>query len=185
MIPFPEGKFDIIYSDPPWSFNTWSAKGEGRSAKGHYNITPMDELKGLPVRDIASPDSVLFMWATYPNLQDAFELGEAWGFKYKTCAFSWVKQNKKSPTYFVGMGYYTRSNPEICLLFTRGNPLPRVSKSVQQLYVSPIEGHSKKPDGIRDKIVELFGNRPRIELFARQRVKNWSAWGDMLPEETK
>ena len=111
-------------------------------------------------------------------LPEALETIKRWGFKYKKqVAFTWVKQNKKSDGYFTGMGYYTRCNPEQCLLATKGK-LKRISKSVRQLIVSRLEQHSKKPNDIRNRIVELCGDLPRIELFARQRTDGWDCWGN-------
>lgn len=171
-------KYQIIYADPAWTYKVWSKKGEGRTASSHYTVTSLEDMKNLPVNKIADNDSVLFMWAIYPNLKEAFELGEAWGFKYKTVAFTWVKRNKKADTFFTGMGYYTRANAEICLLFTKGKPLKRISKSVMQVCNARIMKHSQKPSEIRDRIVKLFGNLPRIELFARQETEGWDVWGD-------
>ena len=118
------------------------------------------------------------MWATFPMIQEALKVIDAWGFNYRTCAFVWVKKNKKSDTNFWGCGYYTRSNAEICLLATRGKILERKSHSVHQIIESAVEAHSKKPNVVRDKIVELFGDIPRIELFARQEVDGWDCWGN-------
>ena len=132
----------------------------------------------LPVNDLAAENAVLIMWATFPNLPLALATIEAWGFTYKTCAFTWVKQNRKSPSLFWGMGYYTRSNAEVCLLAVKGRPLARYSHKVHSVILSPVETHSKKPDETRDRIVELFGDLPRIELFARQRAEGWDCWGN-------
>ncbi|MCL2445963.1 MAG: MT-A70 family methyltransferase, partial [Oscillospiraceae bacterium] len=159
-------KYSVIYADPPWAYRVWSKKGMGRSAEHHYPTMTTEEICALSVADIAAKDSVLFLWATYPNLRDAFAVIDAWGFTYKTVAFTWVKRNKKSPGWFVGMGHWTRANAEICLLATKGKP-QRVSKSVRQIIDTPIERHSKKPDVVRERIVELMGDVPRIELFAR------------------
>lgn len=178
MIPFPNKKYNIIYADPAWTYRVWSKKGAGRTASAHYTVSSLDEMKELPIQNIYEDDSVLFMWATYPNLKEALELGEAWGFEYKTVAFTWIKRNKKSNGFFVGMGYYTRANAEICLLFTRGKVLPRQSKSVRQICSARIRNHSQKPDEIRGRIVALFGDLPRIELFARQSVPGWDTWGN-------
>jgi N6-adenosine-specific RNA methylase IME4 len=137
------------------------------------------ELCALPVSEIADTDCILFMWATFPNLFDCLDVIKAWGFKYKTCGFVWLKTNKKSPGFFLGLGYWTRANAELCLIATRGHPR-RISKSVRQLVISPPERHSKKPDIVREKIVELMGDVPRIELFARERAEGWAALGDEI-----
>ena len=122
----------------------------------------MADICALPVADIAAPDCALFMWVTFPTLPDAFKVLEAWGFTYKTVAFVWVKRNKKSPSWFWGLGHWTRANAEMCLLATRGKP-KRISAAVHQIIDSPIEEHSKKPDETRTRIVELVGDLPRIE----------------------
>ena len=102
---------------------------------------------------------------------------EEWGYKYKTCGFVWVKKNKKANSYFWGMGYWTRANVELCLIGTKGN-VKRINPGVHQIVDTPIEQHSKKPDVVRDKIVQLIGDVPKIELFARQEVNNWDCWGN-------
>jgi len=147
-------RYGVIYCDCPWEYKVWSKKGMGRSAAHHYDTMTTEALCALPVADIAAPDCMLFMWATFPNLLDCLKVIAAWGFKYKSCGFVWVKTNKKSPGFHVGLGYYTRANAELCLIATRGHP-KRVSKSIRQLVASPIERHSKKPDCVRDRIVEL------------------------------
>jgi N6-adenosine-specific RNA methylase IME4 len=183
MIPFPNKKYAVIYADPPWTFKTYSAKGaEKKSAAAHYKLMSREDIQALPVQCIAADDCGLFLWATYPNLEEALELIKAWGFTYKTVAFTWVKRNRKSPGWFWGLGYWTRSNAEICLLATKGHP-KRVSRSVHSVVDEPVRDHSRKPDTVRDRIVQLCGDLPRIELFARQRCAGWDAWGDEAPEE--
>lgn len=179
MIPFPKVKAKIIYADPAWSFKTYSEKGQSRSASRYYNTLSVDDICNLPISDISDDDCTLFLWAIDSMLPQALRVIKAWGFEYKTVAFTWVKQNIKSEGFFVGMGYHTRCNPEQCLLATRGKP-KRVSKSVRQLVISKREHHSKKPDIIRDHIVDLCGDLPRVELFARQKVKGWHSWGDQI-----
>lgn len=126
------------------------------------------------------------MWATFPNIGEAIKVMEAWGFKYKTAAFVWVKKNAKSGGNYMGLGAYTRANAEVCLLgitqgFKAGNMVK--SHSVRQVIESPFQGHSTKPDEARRRIVELLGDVPRIELFARQRAEGWDAWGNEAPAE--
>lgn len=180
MIPFPEKRYNIIYADPPWAFRAWSKKGNDRSAERHYHTMSIDDIKALPVGKIADKDCVLFMWATFPTIGNALSVIKAWGFTYKTAAFVWTKQNKKTPTLFWGMGFWTRSNAEVCLLATKGTP-KRKSAKVHQVIQSPVERHSKKPDEARRRIVELLGDLPRIELFAREQVDGWDVWGDEVP----
>ena len=125
---------------------------------------------------------MLFLWVTFPTLLESFEVIRAWGFQYKTVAFVWIKQNKKSDGLFWGMGYWTRANAEICLLATKGHP-KRVSKRVHQVVISHIEEHSKKPNEVRNRIVDLTGDVPRIELFARQTYEGWDAWGNEVQSD--
>ena len=172
-------KYNIIYDDPPWSYKVWSRdSGLGRSAESHYATMKKKEIQQLLIQNLCNKDCVLFLWVTYPCLLEGLELIEIWGFTYKTCGFSWIKLNKKNNKPFVGMGYYTRANNEICLLATKGKTLKRQSKAVKQVILSRIEEHSKKPAETRDRIVELFGDIPRIELFARQYADGWDCWGD-------
>jgi len=171
------GLYSIIYADPPWRYEVWSNKGKGRSAESHYPTMSLDEICALPVKEVSAPDSALFLWVTFPNLPDAFRVMQAWGFRYKTVAFVWVKRNKKSTGWFWGLGYWTRANAEICLLATKGHP-KRQSRRVHQVIDTPVEEHSKKPDVTRQRIVELMGSVPRIELFARQECPGWDVWGN-------
>lgn len=122
------------------------------------------------------------MWATFPTIPDALKVMEAWGFTYKTAAFVWIKKYKSGGNFY-GMGAYTRANAEVCLLgVTPGFKAKELVKShaVHQVIESPIQAHSVKPDEARCRIVELLGDVPRIELFARQRAPGWDAWGDEL-----
>lgn len=171
-------KYNVIYADPPWRYQQKNLQG---TAEKHYSTMSIDELCALPVEQIADKDCILFLWATFPMLAEALQLIKAWGFKYKTVAFVWLKKNKKSPTWFYGMGFWTRSNAEICLLAKRGKP-KRKSAGVHQFIISPIEEHSKKPDETRDRIVELMGDVLRIELFARQKTPGWDVWGNEAPD---
>ena len=129
------------------------------------------------MESIAADDCALFLWATFPNLQQALEVITAWGFTFRTVAFVWVKQNRRSDGLFWGMGYWTRSNAEICIIATRGRP-KRASAGVHQVVISHIEEHSKKPAEIRERIVALMGDLPRVELFARQEAPGWDVWGN-------
>jgi N6-adenosine-specific RNA methylase IME4 len=179
LIPFPNKKYNIIYCDPAWYFKAYSDKGNKRSAVQHYNCMSINDIYDLPVNTICSNDCILFIWVIDPMLPEAMEVIKRWGFKYKTVAFTWVKENKKSEGYFTGLGYWTRANPEMCLLATKGKP-KRLSKAVKQLIISKRQEHSKKPDEIRNRIIELCGDLPKIELFARQRVKGWDCWGNQV-----
>tara|TARA_Y100001951_G_scaffold34559_1_gene27230 strand:- start:46 stop:591 length:546 start_codon:yes stop_codon:yes gene_type:complete len=174
---FPIGKYNIIYADPPYSFKSYSKKGESRSAKQHYSCMGFNDICNLPVNDIADLDCVLFLWVTDPFLEKSFELIKRWNFQFKTVAFTWVKTTKIN-NFFMGLGYWTRANPEMCLLATKGNP-KRISKNVKQLIIDKRREHSRKPDCVRDRIIELCGDLPRIELFARPPfVKGWDHYGN-------
>jgi site-specific DNA-methyltransferase (adenine-specific) len=162
-------KYDIIYADPPWQYKVWSKKGAGRSAESHYQTQSPYFLKRMNINSLCKPNCVLLMWATFPCLEQALELGKAWGFIYKTVAFTWVKTNINNEKLFIGMGYYTRANAEIVLLFTKGKSLPRQAKNVPQVLISPRKRHSEKPHEIRKRIVRLFGNLEKLELFARKK----------------
>ena len=171
------GKYSIIYADPPWHYQTYSQKGQSRSAERHYPTMRIEQIKALPVEKLAAEDCALFMWITFPCMKEAFEVLESWGFQYKTVAFVWVKQNRVSDGLFWGMGYWTRSNAEICVLAMKGHP-KRVSSSVHQVIMSHVQRHSQKPDEARARIVQLMGDLPRIELFARQKTDGWDVWGN-------
>ena len=134
--------------------------------------------------DIAEADCALFLWATDPMLPDALRTMESWGFRYRTVAFVWAKLNSRAPAsgfsaddFAIGTGYWTRANPEMCLLGTRGKP-QRVSRAVRRLVIANRREHSRKPDAVADGIVELMGDVSRIELFARESRAGWESWGD-------
>lgn len=140
------------------------------------------DIESLPIQSITDENCMLFLWVTFPLLKEGLDLIKTWGFKYKTLGFSWIKTNKKSGTPFFGMGYYTRSNCEICLIGVKGKPI-KISNTVSSVVISPREHHSKKPDCVRDRIVQLCGDIPRIELFARQSADGWDCWGLEAPDE--
>lgn len=181
-------KYKIIYVDPPWRFKNWSMeelakRGEKwarKNGRSPYSVMDTSDICKLPVKDIADKDCVLFMWVTYPKLEEAFEVIRAWGFTYKTVAFTWVKK-RKNGKFHLGLGYWTRGNPELCLLATCGHP-HRISKKVSNLTISRLREHSRKPDEVRDKIVKLIGDVSRIELFSRDRFNGWDYWGDEVPD---
>lgn len=166
-------KYNIIYADPPWRY--WESGNKNQAL--HYTTMTIDDICDLPVKNIADDDCVLFLWVTYPVLQDAFKVIDAWGFKYSTAAFVWVKKNKHQDTPFIGCGAWTRANSELCLLATKGNVM-RLDASVSQVIESPIEEHSKKPDVTRELITRLVGELPRVELFCRHPAVGWDVWGN-------
>lgn len=170
-------KYNIIYADPPWQYKVFSKKGSGRTAESYYSTMCLEDIKALPVGNMADKDCTLFMWTTMPLLFDCFSILSSWGFQYKTVAFVWIKLNKKSDTLFWGMGHWTRANAELCILATKGHP-KRISAKVHQVIMSRIEEHSKKPSETRNRIVELIGDLPRVELFARNKTDGWDTWGN-------
>lgn len=169
-------KYKIIYADPPWSYRDKALAGN-RGASCKYKTQSTEWLKQLPVNKIADKDCILFLWITMPKLNEVFDIISAWGFEYKTVGFTWVKNNKKSKSFFWGMGCWTRANAELCLIATKGKP-KRINAGVHSIINTSIEKHSKKPNITRDKIIELVGELPRIELFAREKILGWDVWGD-------
>ena len=180
-------RYGIIYADPPWRFKSYSMKQEaeageawGRAKEGsHYDVMNTQAICDLPVADIADTNSVLFLWATFPKLPDALQVMEAWGFQYKTVGYTWVKQNPSGNGLHFGMGYWTRQNAEIVLLGTRGKP-KRVSAGVSSVVLTPRGRHSAKPVEVRDRILQLMGDIPRIELFARETAPGWDCIGNEI-----
>ena len=174
-------KYQIIYADTPWSYKTWTAKGGHKSASAHYQTMEKKDIQEMPIKEIADNDCTLFLWVTMPNLIEGIELIEKWGFTYKTCAFDWVKIYKSGKP-VVGLGYWTRANAELCLLATKGKP-KRINNSVSQIVIEQPREHSRKPDCVRDRIVQLMGDLPRIELFCRHPEQGWDSMGNELTEE--
>jgi N6-adenosine-specific RNA methylase IME4 len=179
----PRGHYRCILADPPWRFETWSHRGQGRGASQHYRTMPTAEICRLPVRDLAAKDCALFLWGCWPHLPDALAVVAAWGFAYKSCGFVWVKQKAGAPTLwadlddlFLGLGYGTRGNTEFCLRAAVGAPKAK-AHDVPQLILAPRREHSRKPDAQYERIERLYDG-PYLELFARQRRAGWDAWGD-------
>jgi N6-adenosine-specific RNA methylase IME4 len=175
----------VIYADPPWSFQVYSGKGKERSADRHYDTMSLDDICNLPIGKLAGDDCALFLWAVMPELPGALRVIEAWGFKYKTTAFVWTKQNRSGEGLFTGMGYWTRANAEVCLLATRGSP-KRIAKDVHQVIQAPVSEHSEKPAETRARIHRLLGApeaATHLELFGRQTVPGWTVWGNQIPRE--
>lgn len=177
------GHYKIIYADPPWKYRDKAAAGK-RGAAFKYKCMSVEDIVTFKIDHVgaswsASENSTLFLWTTGPFIPKAIGVMSAWGFKYKNVAFTWVKRTKKDKLHW-GMGNYTRANPEYCLLGIRGK-MKAVSHSVHSIIEAPVGEHSAKPPETRDRIVELFGDVPRIELFARDRVDGWDADGLELP----
>lgn len=171
-------KFSVIYADPPWEFKVYSGKGKQRSAERHYDTKPLDAIKALPVDALAADDCALMLWAVCPELPGALEIIEAWGFKYKTVGFTWVKQNPSGDGLKWGMGYWTRANVELCLLATRGSP-KRQAMDVHQVVMSPVGEHSRKPDEVQKRIERLLPG-PYLELYGRRASPGWTVWGNQV-----
>lgn len=168
------GGYAVIYADPPWRFKNWSAAGEQKNAVHHYRCLTLKELRALPVGRLAAPQCALAMWITSPMASKGFALAEHWGFRFTTKLFAWTKDYGGNR---MGLGYYSRSATEDCWLFMRGDPLPRLSKSVRQHLTAPVREHSRKPDEFRDRLAKLFAG-PRCELFSRTDHPGFAAWGD-------
>ncbi|NBT32846.1 MAG: DNA methyltransferase [Rhodobacteraceae bacterium] len=171
-------KYNLIYADPPWQYRDKAQAGK-RGAESKYKVMSIDNICDLGMGQIAADHAVLAMWVTYPFLTVFDRVVRAWGFTYKTVAFTWVKRNKVADSWFFGMGNWTRSNAEICILATRGKP-KRASASVPQILDDRIMRHSQKPDTARSRLVELCGDVPRIELFCRQPAPGWDSWGNEI-----
>lgn len=178
LVPPADG-FPVILSDPPWTFETYSENGKDFSPEKHYKCMTLPEIKALPVADIAAKDCVLLMWAVDPLLDKAFDVIKAWGFTYKTVGFYWAKTGRGLRVH-KGMGYWTRANPEVCLLATRGKP-KRASTNVDRLLLAPRGRHSEKPHEIYNRIEKLCGPGPKLEMFARYgRPGEWWQWGNQV-----
>jgi N6-adenosine-specific RNA methylase IME4 len=169
-------RFPTILADVPWRYQVRSAKGEGRSACRHYPTMELPAIKELPVGALATADCALFLWCLGWNLEPAHAVARAWGFEPKTIAFAWIKQNRCSPGLFWGLGYWTRSNLELCLLATKGRP-KRLARDVHQIVLAPVGRHSAKPPEVHKRIERLIRG-PYLELFARRRVTGWTVMGD-------
>lgn len=183
-------KYKVIYTDCPWPYRDKRkrSKKSNRACGGasvYYDSMIFEQLCGMHkfIHNISDEDCILFMWATFPNIELALKLMKVWGFKYKTQAFTWIKINKNKGTPFYGIGAYSRSNTEVCLLGIKGKPKV-INKNLSSVVLAPREAHSKKPDIVRDNIVTMMGDVPRIELFARQWPKGWSIWGRGVGNES-
>jgi N6-adenosine-specific RNA methylase IME4 len=193
-------KYQIIYADPPWSYKVWSEdkKQAQGCAKKHYPTMDIKDICNLPIKTIIDKNCKLFLWVTPPCLAEGLQVIHSWGFNYKTIVFAWIKTNKRqileqqsfipidSIDRFYGIGHWTASNIELVLgALTPNGILNRQDKSISQIILSPRQEHSKKPDSVRDKIVQLCGDLPRIELFARQKTEGWDVWGNEVESEIK
>ena len=185
MIDLPDKKYQIIYADPPWSYyNDSSARPDCTTVRGMrrppYPVLSTEQIKSIQVDQISDTNCILFIWTTDYHLKKCLEVIDAWGFTYKTVGFCWAKKTKKGkPVCFMG-AYTMKSGVEICLLATKGKNAHKLVKrhNVKSLVESERLHHSKKPDEVRDRIVDLVGDVPRIELFARNYSQGWDVWGN-------
>ena len=170
-------KYDIIYADPPWNYNDKMA-GHSFSLDHEYETQSKQWISQLPVKEIANKDCCLFLWVTSPLLDEGIKVLEDWGFKYKTVAFVWSKYTNKG-NLVSNLGRWTMGNVELCILGIKGKPNSwRIDKSIKQLVQAERTVHSRKPKEVRERIVKLLGDRSKIELFAREKVEKWDAWGN-------
>jgi N6-adenosine-specific RNA methylase IME4 len=196
MIELPNKKYNIIYADPPWQYNDKRSgagyknpSGAGGAEK-HYPTMSLEQICDMPVENIADENCMLFLWTTSSLLDYGFEVVKRWGFSYKTMGFVWVKMTKDYSKPYSGMGHYTNQNAEFCLLALKGSYW-RQAKNVKQIIQEPRQKHSMKPQIVRKKIVELCGDLPRIELFARKEsqlfednsFRGWDVWGDEIVDD--
>ena len=186
MIPFPKKTYDVIYADPCWQYGSKSYQDGNRQMKSldnYYETMPTKEIAKLPVQSISNDDCVCFMWVTDSHLADGLEVMKEWGFNYKTIAFTWVKQTKNGNTCY-NFSPYTLKSTEICIVGVKGK-LGNVKavNTIKGLVFAERTIHSRKPSQIRDLISEWCGNKPRIELFARERVDGWDCWGNEVSTE--
>lgn len=175
----PTNHFGVILADPPWPFRTYSKKNvtPHRAKEDHYQTMTLDEMKQLPVADLAAKDCALFLWVIDSHLDQALDLARSWGFTYKTRAFTWRKLTKAGKA-AIGMGYWTRKQTEMCWLFTRGKP-SRLSKGVREIIDAQRRRHSEKPDEQYEAIERLVGG-PYLEMFARKTRPGWTSWGNQV-----
>ena len=191
-------RFSVIYADPAWYFKNWNSAVGGlrTAAENEYNVKQLDEIMRLPVAPLAADNCALFLWCTWPLVVISFHtrVMEAWGLKPSTCAFVWVKTNDDGSVYvgdecpttedtFVGNGYWTRSNSEVCLIAIKGSPT-RLDAAVRQVVFAPIDKHkhSAKPEEVRRRIELLFPG-PYLELYARKVTPGWCAWGNEIQRD--
>lgn len=178
--------YNLIYADPPWRFEVRDrATGLDKSPDSHYQTMKTDAIAALPVINWAAPDSLLAMWVYDPMLPDALKIAQAWGFKFTTVLFRWLKGDGQGRLFDdgerlkFGQGYHTRGGGcEECWLFKRGKGLPVLRHDIRKEFYANRREHSRKPDEVSGWLVDLYGNVPRLEMFARQRRPGWDSWGN-------
>lgn len=179
-------KYNIIYADPPWEYKE-SGGGHRGTAGLPYPTMNIEEIKNLPIKNLQAENCILFLWVTFPRLEQGLEVIKSWGFQYYGLGFDWVKISKNGKPSW-GMGYYTRQNTEICLIGVpkdKKRRLKPINRDVLSVVHSLREEHSKKPNCIKDLIVRAVGDLPRVELFARQKTEGWDVWGNEVECDIK
>ena len=175
-------KYDVILADPPWTFSVWNAEKSDRHVSHKYDLMSKDDICNLPIGNFAKENCALFIWATWPNILEAFEVIKKWGFTYRTEAWTWVKAKASGFGHHFGMGYYTRANTEPCLLAVKG-AMPVVAHDVLGLIYAPVREHSRKPNDQYTKIERLYPNMNYLELFARRKREGWDSWGNEIESD--
>jgi len=168
------GAYGMIMADPPWRFELYSAKGEAKSPQAQYDTLTLDEIAALPVAELATPDSVLWLWATAPMLRDQMAIAEAWGFEIATTGV-WVKTTRRGKIAF-GTGYVLRNAHEPFVIATRGSP--RCARTVRSVVMGEAREHSRKPDAAFTAAEQLLPGVARVELFSRETRSGWATWGN-------
>ena len=173
-------KYQIIYADPPWDMG---ARNNKRVLVPKYNMMNEYDIYNLDIGELSDDNSALFIWAINAKIPQAIELIRRNGFRYVGVAFCWIKTSQKTGEPNCRMaGNYTLQGMELCLLAIKGS-MKTLDRTVRQVLKSPREHHSKKPDVIRHEIVRLFGDIPRLELFAREKTEGWDVWGNEVESD--
>mgnify|MGYP004448397389 FL=1 len=189
MIKLPNKKYNIIYADPPWHYGSKSAVNNttGSAIKplsDHYSTMSLQELKNMPIKNMTKDDAACFMWVTDSHIDEALEVLLSWSFAYKTIAFNWVKTTSKG-NYCKNVAPWTMKSSEICLLGIKGRMTKyKQANNIESLVIAQRKQHSQKPNEVRKRIEDLFGDLPRIELFARETAEGWDSWGNEVDENS-
>ena len=188
VIDLPDKKYNIIYADPPWHYGSKSAVNNttGSAIKplsDHYSTMSLQELKNMSIKNMTKDDAACFMWVTDSHIDEALEVLRSWGFAYKTIAFNWIKTTSKG-NYCKNVAPWTMKSSEICLLGIKGRMTKyKQANNIESLVIAQRTQHSQKPNEVRKRIEDLFGDLPRIELFAREKTDGWDVWGDEIVDD--
>ena len=188
VIDLPDKKYNIIYADPPWHYGSKSAVNNttGSAIKplsDHYSTMSLQELKNMSIKHMTKDDAACFMWVTDSHIDEALEVLRSWGFAYKTIAFNWIKTTSKG-NYCKNVAPWTMKSSEICLLGIKGRMTKyKQANNIESLVIAQRTQHSQKPNEVRKRIEDLFGDLPRIELFAREKTDGWDVWGDEIVDD--